>query len=95
MAWLYGRTPQIKLPGDQDYLDYRNNESAYIEEALRIIDNRGPPGLADFIRQHLHIVAVILRSSIPFLLSFEDKAHLQALHVGLNRQAIYIPKGLY
>ncbi|MEI6631204.1 MAG: DUF4922 domain-containing protein, partial [bacterium] len=94
-AWVYGNVPQIKLSDDQDYLDERDAENAYIEEALRITANRGPPGLADFIRERLHIVAVTPHSSIPFLLSFEDKTHLQVLHSGLAREAIYIPKALY
>ncbi|MCK9430542.1 MAG: ARMT1-like domain-containing protein, partial [Candidatus Omnitrophica bacterium] len=94
-VWLYGNTEQIKISDDRDYLDYRTGESIYIEEALRVIDNRGPPGLGNFIRNNLQIVGIIPPSSIPFLLSFEDKNHLQVMHVGLSRRAIYIPKGFY
>ncbi|MBM3255254.1 MAG: hypothetical protein FJZ08_03040, partial [Candidatus Omnitrophica bacterium] len=95
MVWIYGRGPQVKLSDDREYLDRRSVESAYIEEALRIIAERGFPELAEFIRRHVNIIAVIPRSSIPFLLSFEDENHLQVLHVGLTRRAIYIPEGLY
>ncbi|MFC1667530.1 ARMT1-like domain-containing protein, partial [Candidatus Omnitrophota bacterium] len=95
MEKIYGNIPQVKVfDEEKDYI-ILDDEAQNIDAALSIIEARGPPGLADFIKEHLNIIAITPVSSVSFLLTFHDRSHLQAIHAGLTRHAVYLPKGLY
>ncbi|MFH0897537.1 MAG: nucleotidyltransferase domain-containing protein, partial [Candidatus Bathyarchaeota archaeon] len=100
--YLYGDIVDGEGLGDESRpASLVETEKQYVEPALEVIRNKGPPDgfspeFIEFINKSkgYHFVLVTPEDRSPFLVR-EDEEHHQEGHVGLTRNAIYISKGIY